>query len=131
MIGYVTIGSNNLDRSVAFYDAVLAEIGARRISEMDRLKMYGTAAGGPMLGVCRPYDGKAAEPGNGTMVAIEAKDPDQVQRLYDIALANRGSDEGAPGPRGEPDENGNTFYAAYFRDPDGNKLNAFCMINDG
>ncbi|MEP4447833.1 MAG: VOC family protein, partial [Marinomonas sp.] len=67
-------------------------------------------------------DGQAASVGNGVMVAIEAKDNDQVQRLYDIALAHGGSDEGAPGPRGE-----GGFYAGYFRDPDGNKLNAFCM----
>jgi predicted lactoylglutathione lyase len=64
------------------------------------------------------------------MVALQAKDREQVQRLYDIALANGGSDEGAPGPRGEPDAQGNTFYAGYFRDPDGNKLNAFCMVQD-
>ena len=59
------------------------------------------------------------------MVALEAKDEAQVQRLYDIALANGGSDEGAPGDRG------GGFYAGYFRDPDGNKLNAFVMKAKG
>ena len=69
--------------------------------------------------------------GNGTMVAIEAKDREQVQKLHEIALAHGGSDEGEPGPRGEPNENGMLFYAAYFRDPDGNKLNAFLMEKVG
>lgn len=121
MIGYVTIGSNNLDRSVAFYDAVLAEIGARRISEMDRLKMYGTAAEGPMLGVCRPYDGKAAEPGNGTMVALAAGSREQVDSLHAKALSLGATDEGAPGERMPG------FYGAYFRDLDGNKFCVFVM----
>jgi len=61
------------------------------------------------------------------MIAFEAKDKQQVQRLYEIALANGGTDEGTPGPRGDADENGLVFYASYFRDRDGNKLNAFCM----
>ena len=65
------------------------------------------------------------------LVAIEAKDPAQVDRLHAIALANGGSDEGAPGPRGDADAQGNTFYAGYFRDRDGNKLNAFCMAQLG
>ena len=73
------------------------------------------------IGLTKPFDGNAATVGNGVMVALEAKDQAQVQRLYDIALANGGTDEGAPGDRG------GGFYAGYFRDPDGNKLNAFVM----
>ena len=84
-------------------------------------------AGGSMDGpagiaATKPFDGQPATVGNGTMVALQAKDRAQVDRIYEIALANGGSDEGAPGPRGE-----DGFYAGYFRDPDGNKLNAFTM----
>src|SRR3546814_14797851 len=77
--------------------------------------------GGAGSGLTKPFDGNAASVGNGVMVALQAKDEEQVQRLYDIALANGGTCEGPPGPRGEG------FYAGYFRDPDGNKLNAFIM----
>jgi predicted lactoylglutathione lyase len=121
MIGYVTVGTNDLERSAKFYDALAAEMGTARMMEFDSFIAWGTAGGGAGIAATKPYDGNAASVGNGTMVAFEAKDTDQVQRLYDIALANGGSDEGAPGPRGDG------FYAGYFRDPDGNKLNAFVM----
>ena len=121
MIGYVTVGTNDLERSAKFYDALAAEMGTARMMEFDSFIAWGTAGGGAGIAATKPYDGSAASVGNGTMVAFEAKDNDQVQRLYDIALANGGTDEGAPGPRGEG------FYAGYFRDPDGNKLNAFVM----
>ena len=121
MIGYVTVGTNDLERSAKFYDALAAEMGTARMMEFDSFIAWGTAGGGAGIAATKPFDGSAASVGNGTMVAFEAKDNDQVQRLYDIALANGGSDEGAPGPRGDG------FYAGYFRDPDGNKLNAFVM----
>ena len=121
MIGYVTVGTNDLERSAKFYDALAAEMGPARMMEFDSFIAWGTAGGGAGIAATKPFDGNAASVGNGVMVAFEAKDNDQVQRLYDIALANGGSDEGAPGPRGEG------FYAGYFRDPDGNKLNAFVM----
>ena len=121
MIGYVTVGTNDLERSAKFYDALAAEMGTARMMEFDSFIAWGAAGGGAGIAATKPFDGSAASVGNGTMVAFEAKDNDQVQRLYDIALANGGSDEGAPGPRGEG------FYAGYFRDPDGNKLNAFVM----
>ena len=121
MIGYVTVGTNDLERSAKFYDAIAAEMGTARMMEFDSYIAWGTAGGGAGIAATKPYDGNAASIGNGTMVALEAKDNDQVQRLYDIALANGGTDEGAPGPRGDG------FYAGYFRDPDGNKLNAFVM----
>ena len=73
------------------------------------------------IGLTHPFDGQSASVGNGVMVALEAGSPEQVGRLHALALAHGGSCEGAPGPRGEG------FYAGYFRDPDGNKLNAFCM----
>lgn len=121
MIGYVTIGTNDLARAAKFYDALAAEMGTARMMEFDSFIAWGTAGGGAGIAATKPFDGNPASVGNGVMVALEAKDNDQVQRLYDIALANGGSDEGAPGPRGDG------FYAGYFRDPDGNKLNAFVM----
>lgn len=121
MIGYVTVGTNDLERAAKFYDALASEMGTARMMEFGSFIAWGTAGGGAGIAATKPFDGNAASVGNGVMVALEAKDQDQVQRLYDIALANGGSDEGAPGPRGDG------FYAAYFRDPDGNKLNAFVM----
>ena len=121
MIGYVTLGTNDRERSAKFYDAVCGELGSGRMMENEQFIAWGKPGGGTGIGITRPFDGNAASVGNGVMVALEAADEDQVRRLYDIALANGGSDEGAPGPRGEG------FYAAYFRDPDGNKLNAFLI----
>lgn len=121
MIGYVTLGTNDLPSAAKFYDALTAELGVGRMMEFDTFIAWGTPGGGCGIGLTKPYDGNPATVGNGVMAAFEAADEAQVQRLYDIALANGGSDEGAPGPRGDG------FYAAYFRDPDGNKLNAFIM----
>ncbi|MEM9738886.1 MAG: VOC family protein [Pseudomonadota bacterium] len=122
MIGYVTLGTTDLQRGARFYDAVCGELGVGRMMEFDGFIAWGAPGGGAGIGLTKPFDGKAASVGNGVMVGLQAKDKAQVQALYDIALANGGSDEGAPGPRGE-----DGFYAAYFRDPDGNKLNAFIM----
>jgi predicted lactoylglutathione lyase len=130
MIGYVTLGTNDLQGNASFYDAIAKEMGVGRMMDFDSFIAWGAWDGGAGVALTKPFDGEAASVGNGTMVALQAKDREQVQRLYDIALANGGSDEGAPGPRGEPDAQGNTFYAGYFRDPDGNKLNAFCMVQD-
>ncbi|MEE9433794.1 MAG: VOC family protein [Sphingorhabdus sp.] len=122
MIGYVTLGTSDLPRAAKFYDAIAGELGVGRMMEFDNFIAWGTQEGGAGIGLTKPFDGNDASIGNGVMVALHAKDKDQVQRLYDIALANGGSDEGAPGPRGDEG-----FYAGYFRDPDGNKLNAFIM----
>lgn len=116
MINYVTLGTNDLTRAAAFYDALMDEMGAARIAELDRLILWGRQPGTPMLGVCTPYDGKQATVGNGTMVAIGVEDRATVDRVHARALALGGTDEGAPGPRGEG------FYGGYFRDLDGNKL---------
>ena len=121
MIGYVTLGTADLQSGARFYDAIAAEMGVKRMMEFDTFIAWGTPGGAPGIGLTKPFDSGASSVGNGVMVALEAKDIDQVHRIYDIALANGGSDEGAPGPRGD------TFYAGYFRDPDGNKLNAFVM----
>jgi len=121
MIGYVTLGTNDLARAAAFYDAIAAELGVSRMMEFDNFIAWGKEGGGAGIGLTRPFDGNPATVGNGVMVALEARDVEQVQRLHAIALANGGTCEGPPGPRGEG------FYAGYFRDPDGNKLNAFIM----
>ena len=122
MIGYVTVGTNDLPRAAKFYDAIAAEMGTGRMMEFDSFIAWGTPGGGAGIAATAPFDGNPASVGNGVMVALEAADQDQVGRLCAIALANGGTDEGAPGPRGE-----GGFYAGYFRDPDGNKLAAFIM----
>lgn len=121
MIGYVTLGTNDLERAARFWDLIAAEFGIGRMMDNDVFIAWGEPGGAAGVALTKPFDGKAATVGNGVMVALEAKDEEQVKRIYDVAMANGGSDEGAPGPRGEG------FYAAYFRDPDGNKLNAFVM----
>lgn len=121
MIGYVTLGTNDLARGARFYDALAAELGTARMMEGEGFIAWGTRGGAPGIGLTRPFDGAPATVGNGVMVALEAKDRAQVDRLHAIALAAGGTCEGTPGVR----QGG--FYAAYFRDPDGNKLNAFAM----
>lgn len=127
MIGYVTLGTNDLQGSAPFYDAIAAEMGVGRMMEFDSFIAWGKLDGPAGVALTKPFDGGKATVGNGTMVALECSSKEQVRKLHEIALANGGTDEGAPGPRGEPDENGQVFYAAYFRDRDGNKLNAFLM----
>lgn len=122
MIGYITLGTNDIDRAAAFYDAVLAEIGARRYMESEGFVAWAVSPKQPSLGIIKPFNGEAATVGNGSMAALVVKTPEQVQAVYNKALELGGKDEGAPGPRGD-----SGFYAAYFRDLDGNKLNAFCM----
>jgi len=120
MIGYATIGSNDLQKSKGFYDTVLAPLGGKRAFASDRMQGY-AGAGGAMLMVCTPYDGEKAVPGNGPMVALAAPSPDVIQQVHALALANGASDEGAPGERMPG------FYGAYFRDLDGNKVCVFKM----
>lgn len=122
MIGYATLGTNDLPRALAFYDALLGELGAKRLWDSPRGSAFGTSITAPGLGIMTPFDGKPATVGNGTMVALVVKSREQVDSLYAKAIALGGTDEGGPGPRGE-----GGFYAAYFRDLDGNKLNVFCM----
>lgn len=122
MIGYVTLGTNDLERAAAFYDALLAEIGAKRFMETDGFIAWATAPTAPALSVTKPYDGNAATVGNGVMVALAVGSNDKVDAVHKKALELGGTNEGDPGPRAFEG-----FYAAYFRDLDGNKLNAFCM----
>jgi len=126
MIGYVTVGSNNLEKSRAFYDALMPVLGAGRIMEFgDNFTMYGTGMGKPGLAVCKPYNGNAATVGNGNMTSIACDSRAKVDELYAKAMELGGSDEGAPGVRG--DDGPGAFYGAYFRDLDDNKLAAFCI----
>lgn len=121
MIGYVTLGTNNYDEAARFYDDLFAVLGAARLIESDRFIAWGTGMKSPAVSIAKPYDGNPATVGNGVMVALAMDSPDKVDALHAKALELGGTDEGAPGPRGDQ------FYAAYFRDLDGNKLNAFCM----
>ena len=121
MIGYTTLGTNDLARAARFYDALLADLGAKRAMEMPTFIAWATAPNTPMVAVITPYDGKPATVGNGVMVALAASSKAQVDAIHRKALELGGKDEGAPGPRG------GGFYAGYFRDLDGNKLNAFFM----
>ncbi len=127
MIGYVTLGTNDLDRARGFYDALLGEIGATRKMEFPEtgFTLYGTGERRPGIAVTRPYDGNPASVGNGNMTAIAADSRATVDRLHAKALELGGSDEGAPGLR--TPEGPGAFYGAYFRDLDGNKLCVFRM----
>ncbi len=119
MVGYATLGTNDLKRATAYYDALLAELGARRIIDYDRIVIWSNEPGGGMLGVCLPFDGRSAVVGNGAMVGITVGSNALVDRFHAKALALGGTCEGPPGDRG------NGFYAGYFRDLDGNKLVAY------
>ena len=121
MLGYCTIGVSDMDRAVAFYDALLGELGASQLMGMDRIKLYGTDPGSAMLAICIPYNEEPHNPGNGNMVAIQGGSRDVIDGLYRKALSLGATDEGPPGERGP------MFYGAYVRDLDGNKLCFFEM----
>ena len=121
MIGYVTLGTNDLPRAQAFYDALLADLGAKHLWKSDRGIGWGTSMTQPSLAVMTPFDGKPATVGNGVMISLIVKTKEQVDQLHAKALSLGAKDEGAAGPRGEG------FYGGYFRDLDGNKLCFFCM----
>ena len=119
MVGYITIGTNDFERSAKFYDVLLAELGATRMMDTPEFIAWTATPEGCALSITRPFDGKPATVGNGVMIAFTADSNDLVDKVYAKALQLGGSDEGVPGPRG------NGFYAGYFRDLDGNKLNIF------
>ena len=129
MIGYVTLGSDNMPRARAFYDDLLGTIGAKRIMEFGEdlggFTMWGTGFDKPGLAVTNPYNKQPAVAGNGNMTAIAMDSRSNVDALYARALELGGTDEGPPGlaQRRRPE----AFYGAYFRDLDGNKLAAFCI----
>ena len=121
MIGYVTLGTNKMDEAAAFYDALLGVLGANRMMEAETFIAWAVNPGTPAISIIKPADGDAATAGNGTMVALVVDSSETVDALHAKALELGGTDEGAPGNRGD------NFYAGYFRDLDGNKLNAFHM----
>ena len=122
MIGYVTIGTKDLERGAKFYDELLAGMGAKRFMEADTFIAWAVVPDGPSLAITKPFDGNDACVGNGVMVALKVETPEQVDALYAKAIELGASDEGPAGPRGDEG-----FYAGYFRDLDGNKLSFFCM----
>ncbi|MEQ1753915.1 MAG: VOC family protein [Micropepsaceae bacterium] len=124
MIGYVMVGTNDIDRARKFFDAVFGEIGGKRGWDNDRMTGW-TNGKGPQIMVVKPYDEKPATHGNGSMIAVAAGSPDDVKKVHAKALSQGGKDEGAPGFRGG-DTSG--FFGGYFRDLDGNKFVAFCMV---
>jgi len=122
MIGYVTLGTNDIERAARFYDELLAELGAKRFMEFETFIAWVAPPNDIGLSVTKPFDGKPATVGNGVMVALRMDSKEKVDAFYRKAIELGATDEGAPGPRGE-----GGFYAGYFRDLDGNKLNAFYM----
>jgi predicted lactoylglutathione lyase len=121
MVGYVTLGTNDIQRAAKFYDTLLGTLGAKRMMESDGFIAWTLASGGPALSIIKPFDQKPASVGNGVMVALAMDSREKVDALHKKALSLGAKDEGAPGARGD------NFYAGYFRDLDGNKLNAFFM----
>ncbi len=127
MLGYITLGTNDLDASAEFYDSLFAQINVQRImpgSEQHGYIVWAKDNESTALSILKPFNGEAATPGNGNMAAISAGCPENVNALYQKAIEMGGTCEGQPGDRG------NGFYAAYFRDLDGNKINAYCMVVD-
>ena len=122
MIGYTTLGANNFEATAAFYDELFALCGVSRLMAMDTFILWGKSMEDSGLALAKPYDQQPASVGNGVMVAIRADSKEQVDALYQKAIELGGTDEGEPGPRGDG------FYAGYFRDPEGNKLNAFALV---
>ena len=121
MIGYVTLGTNDLDRAVEYYDALVGAMGGKRFMEHEgTFVAWAVDPAMPGIALTKPFDGNPATVGNGVMVALAVDSPARVDELYRKAIELGGTDEGPAGPRGDG------FYAGYFRDPDGNKLNFFC-----
>ncbi len=116
MLAYTVIGSTDLDKSLAFYDSLLELVGGKQLMGLDRIKFYGSEAGGAMLAVCTPADGNAQACGNGNMIAIPGGSTDGVDALYKKALELGATDCGAP------EQHLSFFYGGYVRDLDNNKI---------
>ncbi|MEJ8572230.1 VOC family protein [Microbaculum marinum] len=128
IISHITLGTNDKARSAAFYDAVLGAIGFERLPKPPEKPLaYENAGGMPTIYIYEPEDGRPSTWGNGTHVAFVAESRPQVHAFHELALRNGGMCEGPPGPR---PHFGDTYYAAYVRDPDGNKLQAVCYAPD-
>lgn len=128
MIGYATLGTNNIEAARAFYDGLLGSIGAKRVMQLDDhggFTFYAVSMDKPGIVVTEPFDGNPASVGNGQMLAVPMLERAQVDAFHAKAMELGASCEGPPGLRGE--EGPQAFYGAYFRDLDGNKLCAFRM----
>ena len=124
IISHITLGTNDYDKAASFYDAALKPLGFTRVPKpAGKPPLYAINGEMPHLYLYKPYDGKPATWGNGTHVAFTAKTRIAVDEFYKEAIANGGYDEGEPGLR---EGYGPNYYAAYVRDPDGNKLQAVC-----
>lgn len=120
MIGYITLGSNNVEASGKFYDRIFELMGAKRIYSFENYIAWSAGEGEPFFSITSPYDGRRASTGNGSMIALRAPNQELVTKLYRAALELGAACEGPPGPR----DGG--FFCAYIRDLDGNKLNFHC-----
>ena len=120
MIGYLTVGTNDFEQGIAFYDALFSALGIKRLWTVENMAGWGVSRDQTAFCLAIPFDGQEATIGNGSMVALKVKDRESVKRVHEKALALGGTNEGDPAPRGD-----HGVYAAYFRDLDGNKLNAY------
>ena len=123
MIGYITLGTRDLAKAAAFYDTLFDTMNCKRIFDYPSFVAWGSADGGPFFSVTRPYDGNQATVGNGTMIALVMSNTAEVDAFHRLALSLGAQNEGDPGEREEG------FYCAYFRDLDGNKVNAYTLGN--
>lgn len=121
MLGYVTLGTNDIERAAAFYDKLCGALGVSRMMGDENFIAWGTPDGGAGIGITKPFNGEPASVGNGVMAAFQVDSPEKVDEIYKLAMELGAKDEGPAGARSD------WFYAGYFRDPDGNKLNVFCM----
>lgn len=127
MIGYITLGTDSLEKAASFYDPLLATIGAGRFMEQENYFIaWSKSPDAPAIAATLPFNKEKPTVGNGVMVAFYMDNPEQVQAFYKKALELGAADEGGPGFRPAEAESG--YYGAYFRDLDGNKLNAFCTV---
>ena len=122
MLGYVMVGTNDIEKSGKFYDKLLAELGAKRNMEADSFISWSGGDETTSFAVIKPNDGNPATPGNGNMMALFAPSTEMVDKVYNLAIELGATCEGPAGPRPDFDPN---FYAGYFRDLDGNKMNVF------
>ena len=122
MIGYITLGTNDIEKAADFYDALFQSIGIKRFLEDDQFIAWAQSPETPAFSIIKPFDGNPATIGNGVMISLLMESPQQVDTFHAQALSLGGSDEGAPGARRE-----GGVYISYFRDLDGNKISAFTM----
>ncbi len=121
MIGYVTLGSNDIEASAEFYDQLFSEIGISRLWSLETFVAWGVDSESPMFSITTPFNKERATVGNGVMIAIKVPNTRTVDLIHKKALDLGAVDEGAPGPRGAG------YYSGYFRDLDGNKLNFYLV----